>query len=481
MKTFKYIFAIFIITFTYANTNAQNSEIRELAPFSKIDVNDNAKIYLHIGSPQSVVVETDKNPEGIKTKSENGTLSIRGASSTIRITIPELNGVDIGGFGTLIADTVISSKMLRLTISGNGKITMPVNTEQLQVGISGFGILNLQGKAESMELNISGNGKINGQELSVNKCEANISGIGKSFIDVKNELELNISGTGSFYYKNKPAIVETHISGIGKYGNYSGESSNDSGSVKNGNKKSIMIGKYDNYENFLGEFDCSDDTSFKAPAKSRSHWAGFEIGFNTLMAGNNFKTDLPSAYDFLELNSGKSINVNLNFFAHDFKLYKNYVMFTTGIGLTLNNYRFTSDRTLIADSNRVAASYDLDKAGNQITYQKNKLAVNYITMPLLLQFNTNERLNKSFHVATGILASYKYNSHLKLVYKDEGDKQKDKRQDEFNIDPFRFDATLRVGFRNYTLYASYALTELFKNNRGPELHPFQFGINVMGW
>jgi hypothetical protein len=102
-------------------------------------------------------------------------------------------------------------------------------------------------------------------------------------------------------------------------------------------------------------------------------------------------------------------------------------------------------------------------------------------VPLLLQFNSSKYDHNSFHVAAGALVSYKFNSHLKLVYNDEGDREKTKRRDEYNIEPFRTDLTLRIGYSFATVYASYAVTELFKNNRGPELHPFTVGISLVNW
>ncbi len=67
------------------------------------------------------------------------------------------------------------------------------------------------------------------------------------------------------------------------------------------------------------------------------------------------------------------------------------------------------------------------------------------------------------------------------MYTEDGNKEKSKRHDEFNIEPFRFDATFRIGYQSYTLYASYALNTLFKENRGPSLHPFQVGINILNF
>lgn len=460
---------------------AQTSEVRTLPRFTYIKIKDNTEVILKTGSQQEVRVEAKTPLNAIRTTVEENTLTISGPPSVVYITIEELKGLSISGIGKVSSDSILHSNHLRISISGNGKVVLPINVNELEVGISGIGKLELKGQANELELNISGSGKLEGSDLQVNNCEANISGVGKCFVDVKQSLALRISGSGSFYYKIKPAALNTNISGIGKYGVFSDENSSQRPGDENNSNSVTVIGHQGDDSNDNYSFKWENDSIFRRPERARSHWAGFEIGFNQLLVKDKFSTTLPEGYDYLELNSGKSINVNLNFFSHDFPVYQRYVLFTTGIGLTLNNYRFSSDQTLIADTNRVVSGFDLDKNGKQIKYEKNKLAVNYITLPLLLQFNTRQELKKSFHVAAGLLFSYKFNSHLKLVYNADGEREKNKRRDEFNIEPFRYDATFRIGYEYYTLYASYALNSLFKENRGPSLHPFQVGINLFGW
>ncbi|CAN5524363.1 hypothetical protein BH11BAC2_BH11BAC2_04110 [soil metagenome] len=475
MKNIKNLLGVLLIMATSAS--AQNGD-NTLAPFSKVSIRNSSKVNIHIG-PQAIKI-IEGNPDEVKLSSENGTLIIKGMKSVLDVTIPELNAAEISGNGTITADSTIRSSNLRLDISGIGTMTMNVIAGRIQCGISGSGKLNLSGTADEMQLNISGTGKLYARELTLGKCEANISGVGKCYADVTNDLQLNISGTGAFYYKTEPPKIGTHISGIGKYGPYPVETAdtkgNDDNAADHNNNTTVIVGGSANYG---GDYSVADSLLHK-PAKARSHWGGIDLGFNQLLVGNKFSTDLPNGYDFLELNSGKSLNVNLNFFYHDFKIYRRNILFTTGLGLTLQNYRFTSSKTLISDTNKVVAGFDYDKQGNKVSYEKNKLAVNYVTVPLLIQFNTDQRLKKSFHIATGILFSYKYNSHLKLVSNDDG-KKKSKRQDEFSTEPLRTDLTLRFGYRLYTVYASYALTSLFKNSKGPELHPFNIGINILGW
>ena len=95
--------------------------------------------------------------------------------------------------------------------------------------------------------------------------------------------------------------------------------------------------------------------------------------------------------------------------------------------------------------------------------------------------NKRENYRKAFHISTGVLLAYKIGSHTKKVFSVDGNKKKEKEFDDFNIDPLRYDATVRVGYRNFTVFANYALSDLFKNNRGPELHPWAFGVSLTAW
>ena len=203
---------------------------------------------------------------------------------------------------------------------------------------------------------------------------------------------------------------------------------------------------------------------------------GLDLGFNNYF-NSNFNIELPKKYDFLELNTGKSVAVNLNLFAHDFKIYRHYVMFTTGLGMSINNYRFNSNHTLVAKSDSVVGIPD----SITIPLNKSKLAITYATVPLLLQFNTRDDYKKSFHVGTGVLLSYRIESHTKIVYDAEGNKKKTKTHDDFNLNPFRGEATVRIGYRGYTLFGNYAFTELFQSGHGPELHPFTIGLSLSNW
>jgi hypothetical protein len=113
--------------------------------------------------------------------------------------------------------------------------------------------------------------------------------------------------------------------------------------------------------------------------------------------------------------------------------------------------------------------------------KKNKLVASYLTVPLLIEFNTSQNPKKTVHLAIGVIGGLRLGSHVKLVKEVEGKETKTKLRNDFNLNPWRYDATVRLGFRNYTLFGSYGLPNLFKDNKGPELSPFTVGLRVVGW
>lgn len=482
----KLILVLTTLIYSSGYIYCQVSETRTLDSFNKIIISGNSKVYLTASAPQDVRVETKNKLEDIKTTVSNNTLRIDGKPSTLYITVPAIDEIIVSGYGELKSATPYKSESMHIEISGNGKVVFPVEAKTVNLDVSGFGKVRLTGTAEDFKLSVSGNATVDAIGLHTTNTTASISGVTKATVDVTDNLTMNVSGVASIYYKTEPKNITRNVSGIGKYGMIEKEEA-DTTTVHLGKKRIVIIGGNEKTIDIDEDDDHNTDVDIdadhpqkKKPKKSRSHWAGVDLGFNGYFTDGT-STDLPPGYDFLELKSGKSLAVGINIWKWDISLYRRHVMLTTGIGLSFNNYFFRSDKTLTADTNLVVASFDRKENGEEINYNKNKLSVSYVTAPVLLQFNTNAKLKKSFHFAAGMLFSYKYNSHLKLVYDDKGDKQKTKRKDEFNIEPFRYDATIRLGYRNYTIFGSYALNSLFKNNRGPTLHPFTAGIQLAGW
>jgi hypothetical protein len=480
IKTFSKILcaAIFMIQ----NATAQEAK----KEFTKINLPDHAKVILKQGDEPSVRFETENG--NASADISNGTLTINSNSNVeAYVTVKELEKITIGGNAKVETEGVIKVKDIELNILGIGKIEMNLEAENVEADISGKGNIELTGSAKVLTARIPGAGKIEAENFSVNSATIDISGAGKVNIDVKDDLNINISGVGSVNYKNEPARINKNISGLGKIENYSSAdtSTSDKYDVTSGSdtvnigKNKVIISDNDDEHSRIEITDEDGDGKhasihFHNSKKTQAHWGGFELGFNNY-GEKPFSTTLPEGYDFLELNTGKSIAVNLNLFDWKEKIVGRKLMFVTGLGISWNNWKFSGDRTLIPNASELSASYD------SIDYSKNKLTASYINLPLLLEFNTDEYEKKTFHVGTGIIMGYRIGSHTKQEYDLNGSSSTIKKFDDFNLNAFRYDATLRVGYRGYTVFVSYGLNNLFKKSESPELHSLTFGLTLLNW
>jgi len=202
--------------------------------------------------------------------------------------------------------------------------------------------------------------------------------------------------------------------------------------------------------------------------KFDGHWEGIEFGFNSF-AKPDYSMYSAANKDFMSLNQGKSLEFNFNFYELNIGLSKNYVGLVSGMGLSFNNYRFENDYTLQKGSIRTEPV-----ALDPNNLAKTKLAVSYLNVPLLLEFQipVNNREGRLF-LSAGVVGGVKIGSHTKVKYGN--DKEKDRSG--FNINSFNYAATARVGYKDIALFAKYSLTPLFESGKGPGLTPFTIGIS----
>ena len=440
--------------------------------FDKIRMAGTGSVELSMSEKHSVRLESSSssNPPSVFSVQEGGWLVVSGrAGDDIKITAPQIKQIDITGAGKLETSDSLVTDDIRLVVSGVGKMELDLHAKKISTVISGSGKIELEGSADELLIDISGAGKVDAEKLTVKTCTANISGSGKCLVDVTDVLTANISGSGSIYHVRQPAVVNRNVSGSGKIGD-ANASVQDTTRIMFGKKKVLIVG--DKGESARQSFK---DMIEAGPEKVKSHWAGFEMGVNMLM-NEDQKFDSPDGYGYLDLKTQKSIALNFNLYDLEMQLLRRNIMLITGVGFTVNNYRFDSGIYLQPAADTVIGITD-----PTVNIKKNKLVATYLTVPLLLEFNTSSNPDKTFHLAMGVIGGLRLGSHLKLVKEVNGDESKVKYRDDFNLNPWRYDATVRLGYRNFTVFGSYNLAGLFKDNKGPELNTFTAGIRLAGW
>lgn len=465
MKTINKVLLVFAAAISVTAATAQQS-------FNKIRISGPGAVTLRQGENAMVTTGSMTSVAGsFYHINDDQWLVVSGnTDEEVVIIAPDIKQIDISGIGKLETDGIFKANEIEVRVTGAGKIELNTEATKVRAVISGAGKVELQGKADELRVDISGSGKVDAENFKVGECIANISGSGKCMVDVTNKLTSNISGSGSVYYVNRPAEVINNVSGSGRV-SASTAVEKDTTRIVFGKKKILII---DGDERSV-RIGFKDTVSTCKNELVHAHWAGFELGINTFM-NSDFGTDLPPGYSFLELRDEKSVAVNFNIMDYELKLFKRNIMLVTGLGLTYNNYRFKSDSYLASNTSQVTPV-----TATGVNLKKNKLVASYLTVPLLIEFNTSSNPRKTVHLAAGVIGGLRVGSHLKLV-KEEGNKEsKSKSYDDFNLNPFRYDATVRFGFRDFTIFGSYNMAGLFKDNKGPEIYPLTLGIRLVGW
>jgi hypothetical protein len=106
--------------------------------------------------------------------------------------------------------------------------------------------------------------------------------------------------------------------------------------------------------------------------------------------------------------------------------------------------------------------------------KKNKLFIAYICLPILFEYQIPIDQAK-LHFAVGVIGSIKIGSRQKQIYENN---EKFTRSKDFNLNPFKCEATARIGYGAWTAFANYSLTTLFQKEKGPELYPVTVGMGL---
>jgi hypothetical protein len=255
--------------------------------------------------------------------------------------------------------------------------------------------------------------------------------------------------------------------------------------IDDGKGTSVKVEDLDENKNFKENNEGTESDENKSDNWSskhnhfKGHWAGFEFGMNNFMNKNFSMTRSASTNDeYMDINTGRSWNVNLNLFQHSFGFGTNIFGLVTGLGLEFNDYHFDGNNNIQKDAS--GNTVNKDYTALNINLEKSKVSTGYLTLPLMLEFQIpgSVKSYKRVHIAGGIIGGLKLGSHTKVEYYNNGKLQKDIVNDDFNIRSLRYAYTGRVGYGNISVFANYYATTFFENDKGPELYPFAIGLSL---
>lgn len=205
--------------------------------------------------------------------------------------------------------------------------------------------------------------------------------------------------------------------------------------------------------------------SIKAQSLSESAMKKVTIGLDVFTdmwvntpANISVRTVNPSANTYLTYNMNIAKSKTLTF----------------GIGLGIGNHNMYSSNGIIENVKADTIKYVSVAQG--LKMKRSKLSVTYVEVPLELRFKSKS----GFKISLGFKLGYLIDSKEKYVGNTTANSQIQiiKRKKLSQLNSFSYSPTLRIGYKSFNLYFSYALGSVFRVDHGPQLHPMSLGITL---
>lgn len=220
----------------------------------------------------------------------------------------------------------------------------------------------------------------------------------------------------------------------------------------------------------------SDVLKKKKPKKVSTNWFVYDIGFAGYNDNTNYATSAAQAFvkpagsvpaskgDFA-LRTSRVSNFNLWFFMQRVSIIESVLNLKYGLGIESNNYFFKTGITYVDD----VSVYT--KRGGWNERSKNKLVANYLTVPVMLNINTNPMKGKrGFQFSAGVSGGYLSSARQKQ----KGPGGTDKTKSNFNLEQFKLSYVAELGLGPVKLYGSVASNPM--HQYGLEQVPYTLGL-----
>jgi len=201
-------------------------ETRSEAGFTAIGVSGPMDVELSQGSDFSIEVESDENiMPYIITEKRGSMLEIKTRDNInihtsknilVRITMPEVREISIGGSGSVkTMGRISNSDKLDLDVAGSGDMMLDVKSPFVSAHIAGSGKIIARGETQKIDVHIAGSGDFLAEDLKSEEVKVSVGGSGKAKVFASRELDVSVAGSGDIYYRGNPGSIKKSIAGSG--------------------------------------------------------------------------------------------------------------------------------------------------------------------------------------------------------------------------------------------------------------------------
>ncbi|MEJ2004734.1 MAG: hypothetical protein P8X57_07175 [Cyclobacteriaceae bacterium] len=223
----------------------------------------------------------------------------------------------------------------------------------------------------------------------------------------------------------------------------------------------------------------TDDHRSERP-RGINHYFNIDLGMNNYLSPDGFPDESNAPYTVRPWGSWYIAlgSVNETYLSRGMSL-------QFGANISWYNFKFQEDDVYVIRGEE-SVEFPINPYMLDANFKKSKLTVAYVNISLVPVFHFGKKSHNGWQVwhqgphsgfrfGVGGYAGYRIGSYHKIKYND-GNTEKRNDHDSFYLENFRYGLRFQLGFGDTDLFVNYDLNSLFREDRGPELNAFSFGI-----
>lgn len=220
MKKFWALIAVFFSVFAAV---AQDTDTREVRPFTGVKVAEGIDVFLKRGDKELVKVEVSgTDASNVITENSGDYLKIhmrdgryRDVDAKVYVTYVKLDKLSASAAGSIFSDGTIEASFLEISASSAGSVNITINAGTAEVSSSSAGEVDLKGKVGKLSAVVESAGEIDAYDLAAEQVDARAASAGSAKVSVSEALEAHANSGGSIRYQGNPDRSNTNSSSGG--------------------------------------------------------------------------------------------------------------------------------------------------------------------------------------------------------------------------------------------------------------------------
>ena len=180
--------------------------------FRNLAIAGDARVFISQGSTPAVTIKAQKGVlEDLDVEFSSGWLRIEPDDCnenqyTVHVTMRELQTLQFKGNVKAHSQSPLQGNRMALILSGSHEVKLEIGADRLEIDLSGSTELELSGSASKVAVDGKGSTELDAKALLTDEWEIDVAGSSAIFINVRNSLKADLSGSSEVGYLGTPKI-----------------------------------------------------------------------------------------------------------------------------------------------------------------------------------------------------------------------------------------------------------------------------------